>query len=150
MREANTKPELDYFQLATQVRNWANSLGFSDCGISDINLATYEKKLFSWLEQNFHGEMDWMESHGSKRSRPNELEPGTCSVITVRLDYLPEDIDSALSVLADSGKAYVSRYALGRDYHKMMRKRLQALAVRIGEHVGEFGYRAFVDSAPVL
>lgn len=141
---------VDYNSLASTIHEWARELGFSACGITDIKLEHYEQRLLKWLKDDFHGEMAWMESHGTRRSRPDELEPGTRSVISVRLDYLPEEIGSAINVLNSPDKAYVSRYALGRDYHKMMRKRLQSLAVRIREEIGEFGFRAFVDSAPVL
>lgn len=141
---------LDDTTLIRQIRIWAEELGFSQLGVSGIDLESAEQALNHWLSQGYHGEMEYMARHGTKRSRPAELEPGTLSVISARLEYLPESADNALAVLRDANKGYISRYALGRDYHKMMRKRLQQLAKKIAEHAGEFGYRVFVDSAPVL
>ena len=119
-------------------------------GVSDIDLADAEDRLQAWLAAKFHGTMDYMQRHGSKRSRPDELVPGTLRVISVRMDYLPEAHDAAMQLLDDESHAYISRYALGRDYHKVLRKRLQNLAHRIEQRIGDFGYRVFVDSAPVL
>ena len=150
MTATSKESPVDYTQLAMRIRRQAAKAGFSDCRITDIRLEHYEERLLAWLKDGFHGDMDWMASHGTRRSRPDELEPGTRSVITVRLDYLPEATSTALEVLANPEKAYVSRYALGRDYHKLMRKRLQKLTDTISDEVGEFGYRVFVDSAPVL
>lgn len=147
------RPTLNHFdtaQLITRIRHWGGELGFSQLGISGIELHAAEEALNRWLAQGYHGEMAYMADHGSKRSRPAELEPGTLSVISARMEYLPESMDSAIAILEDGSKGYVSRYALGRDYHKMMRKRLQQLAHKIGKAVGEYGYRVFVDSAPVL
>ncbi len=135
--------------LATQIRTWARELGFSQLGIADIELAQHEAYLQKWLDAGYHGSMDYMERHGTKRSRPEELVPGTCRVISVRLDYLADDT-RPLEVLASPAKAYISRYALGRDYHKLIRKRLATLAARIETQAGGGQYRAFVDSAPVL
>ncbi len=140
----------DYNTLLTDIRRWASELGFQDVGIAGIDLAEDEAHLMSWLDDGLHGDMAWMQRHGSKRSRPDELVPGTLRVISVRMDYLPTGIRDGWEALADADSAYVSRYALGRDYHKLMRGRLQKLADRIAEQVGPFGYRAFVDSAPVL
>ncbi len=140
----------DTTQLVARLRCWGKELGFSRLGISGINLGNAETKLRQWLKKGYHGEMAFMDRHGSKRSRPAELEPGTLSVISARMEYLPETQEQAIAVLQNSSKGYVSRYALGRDYHKMMRKRLQQLATRLQHEVGEFGYRVFVDSAPVL
>ncbi|MEN8170031.1 MAG: tRNA epoxyqueuosine(34) reductase QueG [Pseudomonadota bacterium] len=145
-----TQNPFDTTKLITQIQHWGTELGFSQLGVSGIDLNTAEETLKRWLEKGYHGEMEYMARHGTKRSRPAELEPGTLSVISARMEYLPESADNALAVLKDSSKGYISRYALGRDYHKMMRKRLQQLAKKIGETVGEFGYRVFVDSAPVL
>jgi epoxyqueuosine reductase len=145
-----TQNHLDYSQLITQIRHWGAELGFSQLGISGIDLNTAEEALNHWLARGYHGEMEYMARHGTRRSRPDELEPGTLSVISVRLDYLPESAENAIAILEDSSKGYISRYALGRDYHKMMRKRLQQLANKIGDAAGEYGYRVFVDSAPVL
>ncbi|MFI3138204.1 MAG: tRNA epoxyqueuosine(34) reductase QueG [Methylococcaceae bacterium] len=136
--------------LAQQIKHWGIALGFQQVGITDTHLSTAEQHLESWLNNGYHGEMDYMQRHGLKRSRPELLIPGTCSVISVRMDYLPEAPQLTQDILHDPLKAYISRYALGRDYHKLLRQRLQTLADKITENVGTFGYRAFVDSAPVL
>ena len=136
--------------LVTQIHSWAQALGFQQSGISDINLDEHEQKLITWLSNGFHGEMGYMQRHGTLRSRPAELHPGTVRVISVRMDYLPETGTEVENLLKESSKGVVSRYALGRDYHKMMRKRLQKLAQQIESQVGPMGYRVFVDSAPVL
>jgi epoxyqueuosine reductase len=138
-----------YAELAEDIRHWGRQLGLAQVGITDIDLSQAEQRLQHWLAQGHQGEMDYMARHGSKRSRPAELEPGTCSVIAVRLDYLPPAAPMA-GALADPERAYVSRYALGRDYHKLLRKRLALLAERIAERVRPFQHRVFVDSAPVL
>ena len=140
----------DYAALSRDIVTWASELGFARCGISDTELDEHEKRFLAWLDDGFHGDMAYMERHGTKRSRPAQLEPGTTRIISVRMDYLPEFAADADRVLASPELAYVSRYALGRDYHKLMRKRLQRLAQRIEQKIGPFGYRAFVDSAPVL
>lgn len=137
-------------ELKANIIAWCDELGFQKAGISDINLAVAENRLSTWLRAKFHGSMDYMERHGSKRSHPDELVPGTVRVISVRMDYLPEPQENAIGLLDDGAKAYISRYALGRDYHKVLRGRLRALARRIEGQVGQFGYRVFVDSAPVL
>lgn len=142
-----SKPQLA--QLAGQIKTWGKALGFQQVGISDVDLGEDEQRLHDWLAKGLHGEMDYMAKHGSKRSRPAELEAGTQRVISVRMDYLP-DADDMQENLHATQRAYISRYALGRDYHKLMRHRLQKLANRISAEIGEFGYRAFVDSAPVL
>ena len=139
----------DYQALAEQIRQWGAALGFQQVGIADTDLTLAEQHLHQWLDQGMHGCMEYMASHGLKRSRPAELVPGTLRIISVRMDYLPPD-DDPEAVLADTQCAFISRYALGRDYHKLMRNRLQKLADRIEAAVGPFGYRAFVDSAPVL
>lgn len=136
--------------LTDDIRDWGRELGFDHMGISDTNLAEHEAYLMNWLQSGMHGEMDYMHKHGTKRSRPGELLPGTVRIISVRMNYLPPDALDPMQVLEDSSLAYISRYALGRDYHKVMRKRLQKLANHIENQVGSFGYRAFVDSAPVL
>lgn len=140
----------DYQQLRGDIQRWASELGFQDIGIAGVDLADDEAHLLSWLDDGLHGDMEWMQRHGSKRSRPNELVPGTLRVISVRMDYMPDGVRDGWQALADTDSAYVSRYALGRDYHKLMRNRLQKLADRMAAQVGPFGYRAFVDSAPVL
>lgn len=144
-----TLSEPQLAQLAEQIKSWGKALGFQQVAISNVNLDKDEQRLHDWLAKDLHGEMDYMAKHGTKRSRPAELEPGTQRVISVRMDYLP-DANDMQENLKDAQRAYVSRYALGRDYHKLMRNRLQKLANQITSEVGEFGYRAFVDSAPVL
>ena len=137
--------------LPDLIGQWAAELGFSETGISGIDLSEDETHLVNWLAAGRHGEMDYMARHGRKRSRPAALVPGTLHVISVRMDYWPGKTSRAAGeTLEDPLEGYVARYALGRDYHRLMRRRLQRLADRIGEHVGPFGYRAFVDSAPVL
>ncbi len=136
--------------LAAQIRVWGGELGFQQIGITGIDLAPDEARLDDWLRQGRHGDMDYMERHGRKRSRPADLFPGTVTVISARMDYLPPEVADAETVLADRDAAYVSRYALGRDYHKVLRRRLQRLADRIVTAAGPLSYRAFVDSAPVL
>lgn len=133
-----------------RVRALARALGFQRCGIAGIELGADEAHLRSWLAEGLYGSMAWMARHGDKRSRPADLIPGTLRVISVGLDYGRNDDDSAWRTLADGERAYVARYALGRDYHKLMRQRLQQLAERIAAEIGPFGHRVFVDSAPVL
>ena len=140
----------DLQALAEDIKRWSGELGFQQTGIAGVELGDDEAHLRDWLAKGQHGEMDYMARHGDKRSRPAELQPGTLRVISVRMDYGTGDDAAAWRTLADGTRAYVARYALGRDYHKLMRTRLQKLADRIGEHVGPFGYRVFVDSAPVL
>ncbi|HBS82970.1 tRNA epoxyqueuosine(34) reductase QueG [Vreelandella alkaliphila] len=139
----------DLTRLAALIKTWGRELGFQQVGITDTQLAAHEKHLDAWLEKGHHGDMSFMAKHGTKRTRPEELEPGTQRVISVRMDYLPAEVEST-KVLGQPSRAYVSRYALGRDYHKLMRKRLAQLAKKIEQQVGAFGYRAFVDSAPVM
>jgi epoxyqueuosine reductase len=136
--------------LAERIRSLGRDLGFQQTGISDIDLSQAEERLAAWLKNRFHGEMAYMSRHGRKRSRPELLVPGTLRVISVRMDYLPENQDAARGLLDHPRKAYVSRYALGRDYHKVLRGRLRRLARAIQEEIGPFGHRVFVDSAPVL
>jgi epoxyqueuosine reductase len=144
------EPHLDYPALASQIKQWGSELGFQQIGISDTALDEHETHLLNWLGQDRHGEMDYMQRHGTRRSRPAELLPGTLRVISARMDYWPPDAADPESVLADPALAYLSRYALGRDYHKLLRRRLQTLAGLIATVAGPFGYRAFSDSAPVL
>ncbi|VAW73328.1 Epoxyqueuosine reductase [hydrothermal vent metagenome] len=136
--------------LAVDIKTWASSLGFQDCGICDTNLFQAEQRLFDWLDNNYHGEMHYMAKHGTMRSRPAQLLEGTRRIISVRMNYWPEDDLQCKQLLQQPEQAYISRYALGRDYHKLMRQRLQKLANKIEDHIGPFGYRVFVDSAPVL
>jgi len=140
---------IDYIQLTDDIRAWGVELGFQQIGITDTALTAAEKRMDRWLDAGRHGEMEYMAHHGHKRSRPQELVPGTLSIISLRMDYLPPDSDT-MRVLADGELGYVSRYALGRDYHKLIRNRLKRLARRIEEATGSFGYRVFTDSAPVL
>jgi len=140
----------DPAQLAARIRAWGKDLGFQAVAIADIDLSDCESRLAAWLAQGCHGDMDYMARHGTLRTRPAELVPGTVRVICARMDYLPPDARPAAEVLADGTRAFVSRYALGRDYHKIVRARLQRLADRIREAIGPFGYRVFTDSAPVM
>ena len=140
---------LNFQELKDQIRIWTKDLGLSDMGVSDINLEEAEGHLGDWLKQGFAGEMNYMSAHGAKRSRPDLLIPGTIKVISVRLNYLPPD-SQFHEALNDPSRAFISRYALGRDYHKVLRGKLKKLARKIESQIGDFGYRAFVDSAPVL
>ena len=150
--------EKDWSALVRQIHGWAGELGFQQLGITDTDLSAHEAHLLNWLDAGQHGEMAYMKKHGLRRSRPDELLPGTVRVISVRMDYLPESQQQAASHLQDPVSAYLSRYALGRDYHKLMRKRLQQLSKRIQASLAELhghnsengAYRVFVDSAPVL
>jgi len=141
---------IDAHALVAKIRAWAQELGFQQAGITRRRLDKEERRLTEWLRAGKHGDMEWMQRHGSKRTRPDELVPGTVSVISVRLDYLHEERNDPRELLDHASRAYVSRYALGRDYHKLMRNRLRKLAERIAEEIGPFGFRAFVDSAPVM
>ena len=142
--------ELEAVALKAEILAWGEELGFQQVGISDIDLSEAESRLDEWLEKDHHGSMDYMHRHGTKRSRPPELVPGTVRVISARMDYLTGDQQDTKNLLDHDSAAYVSRYALGRDYHKVLRGRLRALARRIEQRIGKFGYRVFVDSAPVL
>jgi epoxyqueuosine reductase len=141
---------VDPSALAARIKALARDAGFQRCGIAGVELDEDETHLRDWLANGLYGSMDWMARHGDKRSRPHELVPGTLRVISVGLDYGRGDDAAAWDTLADGERAYVARYALGRDYHKLMRQRLQKLADRIADEVGPFGHRVFVDSAPVL
>jgi epoxyqueuosine reductase len=141
--------------LLDQLRAWGRELGFSQIGVAGIDLGAAEPRLAAWLDNGFHGEMDYMAAHGMKRARPGELVPGTVSVITARLDYLPATTEPGWQAiewrrLDQPMAATVSIYARGRDYHKVLRQRLRQLAERIGAAIGPFGHRVFTDSAPVL
>ncbi|MDF7648125.1 tRNA epoxyqueuosine(34) reductase QueG [Pantoea sp. Acro-805] len=140
---------LDLQQLAQQIKQWGRELGFQQVGICDTDLSAEEPKLQAWLEKQYHGEMDWMARHGMMRARPHELLPGTLRVISVRMNYLPAKAAFA-STLKNPQLGYVSRYALGRDYHKVLRNRLKRLGEMIQAHCGELNFRPFVDSAPIL
>ena len=140
----------DSADLALRIKTWGRELGFQQIGIADTDLRAAAARLDDWLRAGRHGTMDYMARHGTRRSRPAELVPGTRSVICARLDYLPEPQTAMGRAIADPNGAYISRYALGRDYHKVMRRRLQQLAELIQAAIGPFGHRVFVDSAPVL
>lgn len=146
---ASLPAPVDPAALAARIKALARDAGFQRCGIAGIELGDDEGHLRDWLAKGLYGSMDWMARHGDKRSRPRELVPGTVRVVSVGLDYGQDD-DEAWRTLDDGTRAYVARYALGRDYHKLMRNRLQRLADRIADEVGPFGHRVFVDSAPVL
>jgi epoxyqueuosine reductase len=141
--------------LVAQIETWARAAGFSQIGIAPIDLTDVEPGLMAWLDAGFHGDMAYMARHGLKRARPAELVPGTVSVISARMDYLPTNTPEAWQAvewagLKQAAQAQVSLYARGRDYHKVLRQRLQALADRISEAIGPFGHRCFTDSAPVM
>jgi epoxyqueuosine reductase len=149
------RTQIDLLELWPQIQIWARELGLSQIGVAGIDLSSAEPGLQAWLAAGFHGSMAYMESHGMKRARPAELVPGTVSVITARMDYLPADTppdwlaqETARSL--QPGQAVVSLYARGRDYHKVLRSRLQKLQDRIAQAIGPFGYRVFTDSAPVM
>ena len=136
--------------LLNKMTAWSEALGFQQLGVSDVDLSKAEAELSSWVKDRFHGEMDYMARHGAKRTQPNILVEGTIRVITVRMDYWPEQAAEPWAVLADNQQGFISRYALGRDYHKLMRRRLAKLAEKIKAEVGDMSYRVFCDSAPVM
>ena len=133
--------------LADSIRRWGAELGFQQIGIAGIAVEADEVRLMRWLALDRHGEMGYMQRHGSRRARPHEIVPGTVRVISARMDYLPPEARDAETVLADPTLGYVSRYALGRDYHKLLRARLAKLAERIDDAIGPRGHRVFVDQA---
>jgi len=141
--------EIDIKLIAADIKKWGVDLGFQQVSFADIDLSKYEHHLKDWIDRNYHGAMSYMAENHDKRCHPEQLVPGTIRVVCVRMDYALDSKDS-LESMENTGKAYISRYARGRDYHKLIRKRLQKLARRIQDVVGPFGYRAFVDSAPVL
>ncbi|MEI8009599.1 MAG: tRNA epoxyqueuosine(34) reductase QueG [Candidatus Nitrotoga sp.] len=141
---------MDYIALAIKIKKWGVALGFQAVGISDVDLHEAEERLLEWLAQGLHGEMDYMAKHGHRRSRPGELIPGTLRVISVRMDYYPPNAKDSWEVLENRNLAFISRYALGRDYHKVLRKRLARLASKIRAEVGDYNCRVFTDSAPVM
>jgi epoxyqueuosine reductase len=147
MSEAATK--YDYAMLARAIKAWGHELGFQAVGIADTDLGAAEVRLGEWLAAGFHGEMDYMARHGLKRARPAELRPGTLRVISARMNYKPQAAEG-WSVIGAPDKAYITRYATGRDYHKVLRRRLQQLASRIEGEIGGFGHRVYTDSAPVM
>ncbi len=139
----------DLAMLAATIKSWGRELGFQAVGIADTDLSAAEPRLAAWLASGFVGDLDYMRKHGAKRTRPASLVPGTLRIISARMDYRPDAADS-WRTLADRSKAFVARYALGRDYHKVLRGRLRQLAERIAGEIGEFGFRVFTDSAPVM
>ncbi len=145
----------DWAKLSADIKSWGLALGFNQIGITDTNLQAAENEHQAWVAKGFHGEMDYMAKHGVKRTRPAELVPNTIRVISARLDYLPPNAAHSETIMDDSEKAFISRYALGRDYHKVMRNKLQKLSEKIQlelskRHFNDFSYRVFTDSAPVL
>jgi len=137
-------------ELALKIKHWGKELGFANVGITHTDLSEHEADYFDWIDRGYHGEMAYMARHGTKRTRPTELEPNTVSIISVCLNYLDLETTSATEQLHNDQQAYISRYALNKDYHKLLRKRLQALANKIAQEAPLFQYRAFTDSAPVL
>lgn len=144
-----TATKIDYIELAAKIKQWGKEFGFAEVGITDIDLSEHEAQLQRWLDNGYHGEMSYMAAHGMKRARPAELVPGTQRIISVKMNYLPPEASFA-KALGNKETAYISRYALGRDYHKVIRNKLKKLGQKIEQEVGQFGFRPFVDSAPVL
>ena len=144
-----TATSIDYIELAAKIKQWGKEFGFAEVGITDIDLSEHEAQLQRWLDNGYHGEMSYMAAHGMKRARPAELVPGTQRIISVKMNYLPPEASFA-KALGNKETAYISRYALGRDYHKVIRNKLKKLGQKIEQEVGQFGFRPFVDSAPVL
>jgi len=147
--------QIDGPALVAEIGAWAHELGFSQIGVAGVDLSAAEPGLMAWLSNGFHGEMAYMQTHGLRRARPAELVPGTVSVVTARMDYLPAATPDGWQAveferLHRPGEGVISLYARGRDYHKVLRSRLQRLSERIAERVGPFGHRVFTDSAPVL
>jgi epoxyqueuosine reductase len=140
----------DYTKLAADIKRWGRELGFAEIGIADTDLSRAEIEHQAWIKKGFHGDMDYMAKHGTKRTRPADLVPNTVRVISARLDYLPNKTKDSWETMQDGEKAFISRYALGRDYHKVMRNKLQKLCDKIASEIPEFEYRVFTDSAPVL
>jgi epoxyqueuosine reductase len=155
-------PPKSLFEIATDIKQWAMELGFQQAAITDTDLSSAEKKFHTWLDNNMHGDMDYMSRHGLKRSRAELLEPGTIRIISLRMDYYPEDFAYAEKILQHTEKGYISRYALGRDYHKLIRQRLKKLVTKIentiirqsdnknNTDISAYQYRVFTDSAPLL
>ncbi len=133
--------------LSSRIKAWGRELGFQAVGVADADLSASEPRLLEWLGRGWHGEMEYMARHGALRARPAELKPGTLRVISCRMDYLNDDPQG---ISSDGDRAAIARYARGRDYHKVLRDRLQKLCDRIAAEIGEFGYRVFTDSAPVM
>ena len=145
-----TDPTSNPHELASLIKTWGYELGFAELGFSDTDLDEAESRLSQWLGRGYHGDMDYMQKHGRRRTSPADLVPGTVRIISARMNYQTENRATSEALLRDGNKGYIARYALGRDYHKLMRNRLQKLATRIEAETGPFGYRVFVDSAPVM
>ncbi|MEQ1766577.1 MAG: tRNA epoxyqueuosine(34) reductase QueG, partial [Methylotenera sp.] len=155
MTDLHNFTQTDLISLTANIKKWGMALGFNQVGITDTNLQVAETEHQAWIAKGFHGEMDYMAKHGIKRTRPAELVPNTLRVISARLDYSPANSANSEVILKDSSKAFISRYALGRDYHKVMRNKLQKLCEKIQaeitpQHANNLSYRVFTDSAPVL
>jgi epoxyqueuosine reductase len=150
MAESLSTSTLSMADLAQAIRTWGAELGFQQLGVAAVDIPEDEARLLAWLEQGRHGAMGYMARHGARRARPQEIAPGTLRIISARMDYLPPHTRKAQDVLERPDLGYVSRYALGRDYHKVLRRRLAALAERIRSHSASQAYRVFVDSGPVL
>jgi epoxyqueuosine reductase len=148
--DTGTAPAPDFGALAGNIRRWAAELGFQQVGIADCDLGQAETRLMDWLRRGWHGDMDYMAAHGARRARPAELVPGTLRVITVRMNYFPAEAADSWEVINDGSRAFVARYAVGRDYHKVLRGRLQKLCDRMTAEIGAFSHRVFTDSAPVM
>jgi epoxyqueuosine reductase len=146
----NVAREHDWLHWTRQIKQWGEALGLDAVGIADCDLSQAERRLERWLDEGCHGDMDYMQRHGRKRTRPEHLRPGTLRVISARLDYLPEPAQRSATLLHNPESAFIARYSLGRDYHKVLRKRLQRLAEKIAAAIGGGDYRVFVDSAPVM
>ena len=140
----------DYVTLAADIKRWGRELGFAEIGITDTDLSHAEVEHQAWIKKGFHGDMDYMAKHGTKRTRPADLVPNTVRVISARLDYLPPNAKDSWQVMQDGEKAFISRYSLGRDYHKVLRQKLQKLCDKIFAEIADFEYRVYTDSAPVL
>jgi epoxyqueuosine reductase len=145
-----TTARINVDEVKRELADRAAALGFAAIGVASIEIPEDERHLLRWLADGFQGEMDYMERHGTMRSRPQQLAPGTVRVVSARMDYWPQGSREPEAVLEDGTLGYVSRYAVGRDYHKILRRALATLAQQLAEHIGPFGYRVCVDSAPVL
>jgi epoxyqueuosine reductase len=147
----NNTPDINgLMTLAHNIKRWAAELGFAEIGITDTDLSNAEEAHQNWIKKGFHGDMDYMAKHGTKRTRPAELVPNTIRIISARLDYLPPKAKDSWQVMSNGNQAFISRYALGRDYHKVIREKLQTLCDKIQESIQDVEYRVFTDSAPVL
>lgn len=141
---------IDYQQLKAKIKTWALELGFQQAGISDVDLQQAGEHLQNWLDEQRHADMEYMHKHGPKRYQPASLVPGTVSVVSVRLDYMQTQLTPYADLTEQPNKAAISRYALGRDYHKVLRKKLKQLSTKISDEIGPFGHRVFTDSAPIM